>query len=105
MAELDDETWLDVTVEPSADPRVIRAAGELDASTAGGLRDAVDGVAAGSPETLVFDLAGVEFIDSSGLAVLLEAAARIPKVVMRSPSVAVLRVVQLTGVDHVLTSE
>jgi anti-anti-sigma factor len=78
--------------------REIAVAGELDLAVADRLVDVIDRAAAG--DTLV-SLAACEFIDSSGLAVILRAhqlgrgAGR--RVVIHSPSAPVLRVLEVTG--------
>jgi anti-sigma B factor antagonist len=51
--------------------------GELDVFTAPKLREALDQAMPGSGETLVLDLRGLSFLDSSGLAVILGAHERI----------------------------
>lgn len=89
-----------VTVEPLEDACVMRATGELEASTADSLRSPLaaarhDGV------TTLLDLSGVTFIDSAGLRVLLEAAQATDShgwawFIVR-PSHMVLRLVDLTG--------
>ena len=68
---------VNVTAEVSFDDEgtaVIRVAGEIDIATADTVRQAVAVAIEPGPTHLVFDLSGVDFIDSSGLAVLLEAA-------------------------------
>ena len=50
----------------------IAVTGELDLSTAGSLVDAAVTVVAGRPETLVLNLAGVAFCDSSGISGLVK---------------------------------
>jgi anti-sigma B factor antagonist len=89
-----------VTVQPLEDACVMRATGELDASTANRLRSPLaaarhDGV------TTLLDLSGVTFIDSAGLRVLLEAARATDShewawFIVR-PSHVVLRLVELSG--------
>ena len=55
---------------------VLTVEGELDLATVGGLQDAVAEVlSAGGPAELVLDLAGVTFLDSSGLGALLRVRA------------------------------
>jgi anti-sigma B factor antagonist len=65
---------LRVTVEALEDACVIRASGEFDSFTAELLRSPLEAARADGVTTLV-DLAGVTFIDSAGIRVLLEAAA------------------------------
>lgn len=62
-----------VTVEPLEDACVMRATGEIDMSTADHLQAQLDAARADGVTTLL-DLSGVEFIDSTGLGVLLRAA-------------------------------
>ena len=45
----------------------------------------------------MFDLAGLRFMDSAGIAVLLGATKRVERVSLREPSPTVRRVVELTG--------
>jgi anti-sigma B factor antagonist len=90
---------LRVTVEALEDACVIRARGEFDSSTAELLRSPLDAARTDGVTTLV-DLAGVTFIDSAGLRVLLEAARASdshewPWFIVR-PSAAVLRLVGLS---------
>jgi anti-sigma B factor antagonist len=89
-----------ITVETVEEARLIRVAGEVDASTAGALsrclRSAQDERA-----TLVLDLSDVCFLDSSGLRVLLDASRAAvdtgwPFFIVR-PSSTVRRLIGLTG--------
>jgi anti-anti-sigma factor len=66
---------LHVTAEPLGDARLIRVVGEIDMSTVGTLRREVD-AARDEVATVLLDLSGVTFIDSTGLHLLLEASHR-----------------------------
>jgi anti-anti-sigma factor len=62
-----------LTLEPASDERVrIRCHGEIDLSTAEQLDLEVRRAAASGARTVTIDLTAVEFIDCSGLRVLLE---------------------------------
>jgi len=80
--------------------------GELDLATAPRVRAAVVQVLADGADRLVLDLGGVDFIDSTGLGVVLGAVRRMRatggtiRLVVHEP--AVLRVFELTGLDRVL---
>lgn len=80
---------------------VLAVAGELDVSSAPDVRTEVAAALSESPTELVFDLAGLSFMDSSGLAVLLAATKSVP-VRLRNPTQAIVRLVELTGLSEVL---
>jgi anti-sigma B factor antagonist len=107
MAELDrDAPAAQAEIETRTDPGgapVIAVSGELDMSNAGKLEEIVDAAVAAKPDRLVFDLSGLRFMDSAGIAVLLGAAGKVPTIELRDPSPPVRRVVELTGLESVLS--
>src|SRR4051794_13069012 len=108
MAELEDEPAAEAVIHTGSDPTgvpVVTVTGELDLSNADKLEAAVASIAAKRPERLIFDLSGLRFMDSAGIAVLLGAASKVNAVHLRDPSQAVRRVVELTGLTDVLTIE
>ena len=84
---------------------VVRIGGEVDMSNADVLRETIDPIVASDVEHLIFDLGELQFIDSSGLTVLLAAAQKIPQVQLRNPSAIVRRIVEVTGLGEVLPTE
>jgi anti-anti-sigma factor len=84
---------------------VVRVTGEVDMSNAASVQEVVDEMVSPRTEQLIFDLSGLEFIDSSGLAVLLAAAQKVPAVRLRDPSPIVKRVVEVTGLSETLPTE
>jgi anti-sigma B factor antagonist len=62
-----------VTTEPLEDAIVLRATGEIDMSTVDVLRGELD-TARGEATTVLLDLSGVTFMDSTGLHLLLDAS-------------------------------
>ena len=69
---------LGIAVERQDGVTRLDVAGELDLATAPALREAVAGLlAAGEALTLVLELSGVSFLDSSGLGALLQARAEV----------------------------
>ena len=82
------------------------ATGEIDAHTAPTLATAIDGF---DGDQLALDMSGVEFVDSSGLRVLIESHQRLQdagrQLRILSPSPAVQRLFQISGVDTYLTIE
>jgi anti-sigma B factor antagonist len=65
---------LRTTVERSGRAVVVGVHGELDVATAPDLRQVLLDAATGAPVDLVVDLAGVPFVDATGLGALLSAA-------------------------------
>jgi anti-sigma B factor antagonist len=106
MAELSPRTEIsiDTTVGVDSSP-VLSLAGELDSSNADALRDAVATVVAARPQRLVFDLGGLRFMDSAGIAVLLSAATVVDVVELRHLSAIVRRIIELTGLTTVFQVE
>lgn len=79
--------------------------GEVDLSNAAGLRDHLIERVQQGHYNLAVDLAGVEFMDSSGLAVLISGLRRTKEhdgsLVLISPTASVKRVLNITGLDRV----
>ena len=84
---------------------VIAVSGDLDISSVERLRSAVAQAAAGRPEQLTFEMSGLRFMDSAGIAVLLGAANSVPTVRLLNPNPPVRRVIELTGLTDVLQVE
>jgi anti-sigma B factor antagonist len=85
----------------------IRVKGEIDLYSSPGLRAAITSAVPGSKNGVVVDLSGVEYMDSSGVATLVEglraAMERNISYVLLSPSASVLKVLQLSRLDAVFT--
>jgi anti-anti-sigma factor len=84
------------------DPHGVRLTGEIDMATAPALTEALLTAMAGA-KTITIDMADVTFMDSSGLQAILAAAAEATTedpLVVKDPSAAVLRVMELVGVQQ-----
>jgi anti-sigma B factor antagonist len=92
---------IDSALGMDGDP-LIKLTGELDLLSADSLRHAIAAALESRPRRLVFELSGLRFIDSAGLAVLIEASGSVDLVELRDPSPAVRRAVELTGLADVL---
>ena len=84
--------------------------GELDPATAPVLEGRLDELAADPAVTsVVLDLGGISFLDSSGLRVLVAANERLrnqsSELVLRSPSANIRRVLEVTGLTELITVE
>ena len=107
MAELEDEraTELVIATEDSDGIPVISVAGQLDISNAAALEQALARVAAARPRALIFDLSGLEFMDSAGVSVLVRARAEVGEVRLRNPTPIVRRLIEITGLSGILPIE
>lgn len=86
------------------DGALIVVAGEIDAATSAILADATHDAAAGGATRLVLDLSDVSFMDSSGIAALISTRL-IATTTLRRPSVAVQRLLELTGLTNTFDVE
>jgi anti-anti-sigma factor len=96
-----------VTVEERNGHRVVTATGELDLATAAGLEEAVvPPVSEG--RHVVLDLRGLEFMDSSGVRVIVAAHLAAGEhggrlsLVRLEPGTPIHRVLEISGLDGVL---
>ena len=89
------------------DGGLVLVAGELSLAEAPMLEQRLTELLAGTPPAIVVDLAGVEFIDSSGLSVLIraqqQASARGVPFGVRNPRSQAHRLFSLTGLEERLT--
>jgi anti-anti-sigma factor len=92
---------IDTRNDPTGVPLVILS-GELDSSNIASLQAAIDSITGRRPKGLIFDLSGLRFMDSAGIAVLIDAAAKVEAVHLRDPSPVVRRVIELTGLSTLL---
>ena len=107
MAELGDGAS-QATIGRSRDTAgspVIAIIGEVDMSNVEAIEAELESVFAEHPERLVFDLSALNFIDSSGIAVLLRAVEKTEHLELRNPSTIVRRVIVATGLSEVLQVE
>jgi anti-anti-sigma factor len=91
------------TVEVDRPRRLLRVSGEIDIESADAFAAAVeDALSADGDAPLTVEMADVTFMDSSGLSVLVGASRAGVTVVLRSPSLAVRRLVEVSGLNDVL---
>lgn len=99
-----------MTMQPSRlsidiyEPRGVIAVGVVDSHTANDLARAIDDL--GVTDDVTLDLDGIEFIDSSGLRVIVNSHQRLDDggrhLILRSPSASVRRLLELTGLVDLL---
>jgi anti-anti-sigma factor len=88
---------------------IVRLKGELDRLSVDDVDATVRELAAHAAPTLVLDLAHLEFIDSAGLRSLSRAHNLLAEtgrvLVVRNPSPAILRLIELVGLRDILSIE
>jgi len=80
----------------------VSVVGEIDISNAESLGAKFDHLIGDETDQLVVDLGALQFMDSSGIAMLLRIAARTGTVEIRNPSDVVLRIIECTGLTDIL---
>jgi anti-sigma B factor antagonist len=109
---MDQTPGLIESIERLEEATVLRLAGDVDLNSSPQLRQALRQVVTRRPKVIVVNLGGVQYMDSSGLATLVEALKRIAeyggqlRLVRLNPRVAaVFEISQLDKVFDVLADE
>jgi anti-sigma B factor antagonist len=82
---------------------VLQLVGELDLSSVDSVRSVTDRVIDRGASAIVFDLNGLDFMDSSGIALLLTVADQVERTSIREPSAIVRRIIEVTGLATTLS--
>lgn len=89
----------------TADVAVLEVGGEVDAYSAPKLRERIDAIVENGENHLVLDLAGVDFIDSTGLGVLVSGHNKAREAGGRLDLVCnvdrIIKLMRITGLDDV----
>jgi anti-sigma B factor antagonist len=97
---------LKISCERDGDVYAISLSGELDLATAGRLQRELERVEASDARSILLDLSGLTFMDSTGVRLMLNTYARSradsDRLTMLRGSPAVQRVLELTGVVDLL---
>ncbi len=98
------EDQLSIEVVPEDEYVTLRLAGEVDLNTAQSMREAALDAMRRHGTNLRIDLSGVTFLDSTGLEVMLATRRRASleggQLHLIDPTQAVMRVLEVTGIDH-----
>jgi anti-anti-sigma factor len=95
-------------VEAVPDPSgalVIKLSGEIDISNADRIGAELERLVGDRTVPLVVDLSDLGFMDSSGIAMLLQTVTRLDSVAVRNPSDVMRRMIDATGLADVLPAE
>lgn len=91
----------DVEVTEGADATRVQVTGEVDLATSPRLREALDRAIGTGAETIRLDMAGVTFLDSSGISVLVDAQQRLQqasaRLVLHGVGDQITRVLEISG--------
>ena len=96
---------LSMVSEREGDIHVLGLTGEIDLANAAAVDDELRRIEATDAAVILVDLGGISFIDSTGIKILMGAAARERernRLLLDSPSPAVLRVLRIAGVADLL---
>jgi anti-sigma B factor antagonist len=103
------EVELSLSVRHVDHAAVVTIGGELEYGTAARLRAALLEISQSDASRLVLDMAGVDFLDSSGISLLIQAKQRFDAqgsvFVLRRPQSRVTRVLEVAGVADLFTIE
>ncbi|MGW6575016.1 STAS domain-containing protein [Streptomyces sp. NPDC054945] len=94
----EEEARSHVETRSEGDVRIVVMAGEFDMDTVAELRIAMDPRAPGVAR-FVLDVAGVTFIDSTALSVLLQPASERPVILAGTVPPRLARILEITGAD------
>jgi anti-sigma B factor antagonist len=92
---------IDRTLDDTGVP-LVTISGEIDMSNIATIEGAFEALIAEAPPRIVFDLSALEFIDSSGIALLLRVAEHVERLELRRPSGTVQRIIEVTGLSNIL---
>jgi anti-anti-sigma factor len=99
--------YCNVSVQSNDGVAVVTVSGELDLASSKLLHEALDSLAIKGPELMILDLRELDFIDSTGISVLVKghrAAERIgTRFAVAGCSPQVTRLLSLTGIRELLT--
>ena len=95
------------TVESGSEPyTLVELVGEADVTNSDALREVLDAEVAKQPRTLIIDLSGLRFMDSSALHVILRANRAMDRdggvVALASPRDPVAKMLRLTAADQLI---
>jgi anti-sigma B factor antagonist len=95
------------TVESESEPyTVVELVGEADVTNSDTLRDVLEAEVAKQPPTLIIDLSGLRFMDSSALHVILRANRSMDRqggvLALASPTQPVAKMLRLTAADQLV---
>jgi anti-anti-sigma factor len=104
MAGVDEGTTKAIVEIESEGPdtTIVHIQGELDIASVPEVEMEIEPIVAAAQQRFVFELSKVTFMDSSGIAMLLRVAERVPRIEVREASASVQLVIAATGLSEFL---
>jgi anti-sigma B factor antagonist len=104
MATLNSRDRASVTIKTWVEngTPVVSLSGELDLTNAEHVRSVIGETLSGETPRLVLEMSKLEFMDSSGIALLASAVRKVQEVELRNPTPIVRRLIELTGLAEIL---
>lgn len=106
---MDADAGLTFTVERRGRAAIVVAAGEFEFATAAELRETLLALADDGTRDVTLDLSAIEFIDSTGISLLVQSKQRYEerggRFALRSPARRVVRVLDVAGLAGAFTVE
>jgi anti-sigma B factor antagonist len=102
MAELGDGDTTASVASLSDDPDapVVSIGGEIDISNAELVKAAILATFSGKPQRIIVDVSELRFMDSSGIAILVQISKSVASIELRHPTPIVRRVIEATGLSE-----
>lgn len=104
MADLDpaDQAQAVAEVRDENGTPVIWLSGDLDMTSVPQARVVIDAALASHPGQMILDASSLQYMDSSGIALLASVASKAREVQVRNPTLIVRRLIELTGLSQIL---
>lgn len=103
MAAVADDESASISVERRDGGRlVVRLSGEFDIATVDTLRDEVEAIIESDASSVTVDMVGLEFMDSSGIAMLMRIAGRFGPIEVLNPTSIIRQIIEAVGIDEIL---
>jgi stage II sporulation protein AA (anti-sigma F factor antagonist) len=104
MADLDspEHEALRIDVRDENGAAVIRLSGDLDMTGVQQARAVIDAALAGQPDRVILDASGLNYMDSSGIAMIVMLTHKTREVQVRNPTPIVRQLIQMTGLSEIL---
>jgi anti-sigma B factor antagonist len=103
MGEVEDSLTASVSSSrDSSGALTLSIVGELDIASVGAVNEAIEEYLSDDSRRVVFDLGGLTFMDSTGLALMLQVSKKVDTIEIYNATPIVRRVIEATGLEEIL---